>query len=384
MKGFLLVTGQRAVLKHCYVELCYFLFLTFICALIYIPNAGYWIVTYQSTEDHSATMFKLESYIAPLLLGYIDKYVKLKKEDFQLSLWGGDAVLNKLDLRLDVIEGAIQLPITFKSGHIHELRIHVPWTKLGSEPIVITINTIECILKLRDTGNEESDRSSVASDSNRPTGATARPKISRQEGGEDLPPGYLQSLMNRIIHNVNIVVNNLILKFVEDDIVLSVNVKSAECYSVNQSWLRSFIELSMPDMVLRRIVDLHDLTVCLDKRNASGKIESYQAPLLYRCSLTCRLHMIYDSLHAKLPAITKLHVLCDKLDISLTDTQVPMFFRLIELCIALYYGSLDASEPPPSNMSDVAESSKTDTMQAGKELSEDDIMSGRSIIAYIM
>ena len=87
-------------------------------------------------------------------MGYIDKYVKLKQEDFQLSLWGGDAVLNKLDLRLDAIEKAIHLPITFKSGFIHELRLHVPWTKLGSEPVVVTINTIECILKLRDSSDE--------------------------------------------------------------------------------------------------------------------------------------------------------------------------------------------------------------------------------------
>ncbi len=29
-------------------------------------------------------MFKLESYIAPLLMGYIDKYVKLRQEDFQV------------------------------------------------------------------------------------------------------------------------------------------------------------------------------------------------------------------------------------------------------------------------------------------------------------
>ena len=49
----------------------------------------------------------------------------------QLSLWGGDAVLNKLDLRLDAIEHALNLPIAFKSGQIYELRIHVPWTKLG-------------------------------------------------------------------------------------------------------------------------------------------------------------------------------------------------------------------------------------------------------------
>ena len=30
-------------------------------------------------------MFKIESYITPLLMGYIDKYVKLKKEDFQVG-----------------------------------------------------------------------------------------------------------------------------------------------------------------------------------------------------------------------------------------------------------------------------------------------------------
>ena len=49
-------------------------------------------------------MFKLESYITPLIMGYVDKYVKLRQEDFQLSLWGGDAVLNNLDLRLDELE----------------------------------------------------------------------------------------------------------------------------------------------------------------------------------------------------------------------------------------------------------------------------------------
>ena len=46
--------------------------------------------------------------------------------------------------------------------------------------------------------------------------------------------------------------------------------------------LRSFIELSMPELVLRRMINFHDLTMCLDKRNASGKIEHYQDPLLYR------------------------------------------------------------------------------------------------------
>ena len=296
-------------------------------------------------------MFKLESYIAPLLMGYIDKYVKLQQEDFTLSLWGGDAVLNKLDLRLDAIESALNLPITFKSGHIYELRIHVPWTKLGSEPVVITINTIECILKLRDSASEDAESSSMkSSGSGSRLAMQGKQRPKRQAEADDLPPGYLQSLVNRIVNNVNIVINNLILKFVEDDIVLSVNVKSAECYSVNQDWTRAFIELAIPELVLRRVFDFNDLTICLDKRNASGKIDTYQDPLLYRCSVTCRIHMVYDSLHAKLPAITKFNLLCEKLGLTLTDTQVPMFFRLIELCVAIYYGTLElpgAAGGPP-------------------------------------
>lgn len=135
-------------------------------------------------------MFKVESYITPIILSYVDKYIKnFRPEDsqvtmhandilalspkcyliFQVSLWGGDATFHNLDLRLEVLEQELQLPFSFVSGHIHELLIHVPWTKLPSEPITITINTIgkclpkdssyplslvisfplECILKLR-------------------------------------------------------------------------------------------------------------------------------------------------------------------------------------------------------------------------------------------
>ena len=43
-------------------------------------------------------MFKIESLLTPWLLGYLDKYIKLKPEDFKLSLWDGDVVFKKLDL----------------------------------------------------------------------------------------------------------------------------------------------------------------------------------------------------------------------------------------------------------------------------------------------
>ena len=242
---------------------------------------------------------------------------------------------------MEAIEKASSLPITLTSGHIHDLRLHVPWTKLGSEPVRITFNTIECVVKLRESACD--DGSSAAS-----TGSNKQlqqPSIKgKHQGATDLPPGYLQSWVNSIVNNLNIVVNNLILKFVEDDIVLSVNVKSAECYSVDGDWSRAFVELAVPDLVLRREIDFQDITVCLDKRNASGKIETYQDPLFYRCSMTCRLHMTYDSPNSKFPSLTKFNVFCERLELSLTDIQLPMFARLMELCLAIYYGELDTTQ----------------------------------------
>ncbi|GFR59584.1 vacuolar protein sorting-associated protein 13B [Elysia marginata] len=284
-------------------------------------------------------------------MGYLDKYVKLRQEDFQLSLWGGDAVLNNLDLRLDELEKVVQLPVMFQSGHIHELRLHVPWTKLGSEPVVITINTVECIVKVRDTAYEAGSSGKSASP---PARSQQRPKTKRRaQPTEDLPPGYLQSIVNRIVNNVTFIMNNLILKFVEDDIVLSVNIKSAECYSVDKEWNRAFVDLSPHDLALRKIINFADLTVCLDKTNASGHIESYQEPMAYRCAVTCRFHMEYDSVTAKFPRASRFNLYCDTLNLTLTDTQLPMFVRLVQLCIAMYYGLLDIPAPPSPRSSSV-------------------------------
>uniref|UniRef100_A0A8C3RDG3 Vacuolar protein sorting 13 homolog B n=1 Tax=Cyanoderma ruficeps TaxID=181631 RepID=A0A8C3RDG3_9PASS len=288
----------------------------------------------------------LESYVTPILMSYVNRYIKnLKPSDLQLSLWGGDVVLSKLELKLDVLEQELKLPFTFLSGHIHELRIHVPWTKLGSEPVVITINTMECILKLKD-GAQEDHESCGSSSTNRSTTESMKSAVKSRRVQQsaspdpDLPPGYVQSLIRRVVNNVNIVINNLILKYVEDDIVLSVNITSAECYTVDEFWDQAFMDISATDLILRKMINFSDCTVCLDKRNASGKIEFYQEPLLYKCSFRTRLHFTYDNLNSKMPSIIKIHTLVESLKLSISDQQLPMFIRIMQLGIALYYGEI--------------------------------------------
>ncbi|RZB39380.1 Chorein N domain containing protein [Asbolus verrucosus] len=186
-------------------------------------------------------MFKLESYIAPILLSYVDKYIKnFRLEDSQVSLWGGDASFHNLDLRLEVLEQELQSPFSFISGHIRELLIHVPWTKLTSEPITITINTIECVLKLKDANDAVVSESSPTRDKHK------KNTSHRQE--VEAPPNYVQLLINKI--------------YVEEDIVLSMNVKHLKVESCNEKWESAYTDISPTQVVMRKVIGVNDLTKC--------------------------------------------------------------------------------------------------------------------------
>lgn len=63
-----------------------------------------------------------------------------------MSLWDGEGLFQNLELDLDVLEKELNLPFIVISGHINQLLIRVPWTKLGSEAVKITIDTIGKII----------------------------------------------------------------------------------------------------------------------------------------------------------------------------------------------------------------------------------------------
>lgn len=268
-------------------------------------------------------MFRIESYITSIILSYVEKYVKnLRRQDAQVSLWDGEGLFQNLELDLDVLEKELNLPFIVISGHINQLLIRVPWTKLGSEAVKITIDTIECVLKLKTPQqrkakkNDTSDRAST-------------------DYNELPPPSYVQSLINKIVGNLSVTCNNVILKYIEDDIVLSMNIKSITLDSCNSNWIPDIIELTPSQLTLRKIINLSDVTICLDRRNASGCIETYLEPLLYKCSLSMRLCRMFRSPHSARPYTTQMDIFCSKIAFILTEPQLPMFLRLLTLILEL-------------------------------------------------
>jgi vacuolar protein sorting-associated protein 13B len=279
---------------------------------------------------------------------------------------------SRLDLRLNVIENLTNIPITFKSGVIHELRIHIPWTRITSEPVVVTINTLEFVAKLKDihsTRNSTNTSNTSFSNLNKSTSSnhfsnSESQSLQLQQQVAAPPAGYIQNIIKKILCNICIIVNNVIVKFVEDDMVLSINMKSAECFSVNSLWEKTFVDIGnnlnaqaqtdtpqIDEHHLRKIIQLNDVTICLDRLDSknSNKISFYQDPLIYRCSIQSRLDFKFSSnlnltnIDQQLKLI-KMNFYCRKFDISITDKQLPIFIRLLELILAIGDGSLILKE----------------------------------------
>ncbi|XP_032579055.1 vacuolar protein sorting-associated protein 13B isoform X2 [Drosophila sechellia] len=306
-------------------------------------------------------MFKLESYITPILLSYVAKYVKnFRDEDAQVSLWEGEVTFQNLDLRLEVLEEELNLPVELVSGHIHELSILVPWTKLMSEPVKIVINTIEFVAKLPDSESKQR-RASFQREQRR---KSKRESVEQPDQTKSPGPASSSSVVNKIINNISLQCHNIILKYVEDDIVVSMNVQTLNFSSAGEDWKPTMVDIHPVSVVMRKLLQVSDLTICLDKRNTAGRIEVCQEPVLYRCTLECRVLRKYNANTVSTTSTTRIGVFTKSLDINVSSLQFPMVMRLVKMLLELKPAEFEEDPQNSEDQEAVAEGSES---QQGNE-----------------
>ncbi|XP_039493419.1 vacuolar protein sorting-associated protein 13B isoform X3 [Drosophila santomea] len=312
-------------------------------------------------------MFKLESYITPILLSYVAKYVKnFRDEDAQVSLWEGEVTFQNLDLRLEVLEEELNLPVELVSGHIHELSILVPWTKLMSEPVKIVINTIEFVAKLPDSQSKQR-RASFQREQRR---KSKRDSVEQPDQTKSPGPASSSSVVNKIINNISLQCHNIILKYVEDDIVVSMNVQTLNFSSAGEDWKATMVDIHPVSVVMRKLLQISDLTICLDKRNTAGRIEVCQEPVLYRCTLECRVLRKYNANTVTTTSTTRIGVFTKSLDINVSSLQFPMVMRLVKMLLELKPAEFEEDPQNPEDQEAVAEGSESQqgTESAGQSV----------------
>ena len=72
----------------------------------------------------------------------IGKYVDgLDADSLNVGLWSGQIDLNNVSLRPDAVD-SLHLPLKVKRGFVGSINVKVPWTKLGSQSVVITVREV--------------------------------------------------------------------------------------------------------------------------------------------------------------------------------------------------------------------------------------------------
>ncbi|KAH8877398.1 Vacuolar protein sorting-associated protein 13B [Schistosoma japonicum] len=287
--------------------------------------------------------FKLETYVGKLLMSYLNKYIKLRDDQFAMSIWDGDLILTQLDLRLDFLEDIIPLPVNFRSGRVHELRIHVPWTKLNSEHIIITLNTVECIFGLK-----KPDTNKAEQNIQNPANVMDLYGCKNQSMPANVSPGYLEGFIYRLLSNIHFVVHNLNLKFMVEDLVLSLSLNKGDCFVTDFSGNPTFADINpRSTYVVNRLAQFFDLTICLDRAGPNGYVEVYEDPIAFRFNMSCFIQIICTpsakclTIHQTL--LTNLKIHCETLVAHIGPVQIPLLCRLIQIFLNVSTETFDWS-----------------------------------------
>lgn len=151
----------------------------------------------------------------------------------------------------------------------------------------------------------------------------------------------MATLVNKIANNISIQCHNIIFKYVEEDLVMSMNIQLLSINSADANWKPAFVDISPTKVVLRKIIQVTNLTICLDKRNEIGKIEMCQEPILYRCSMNLHLLRRYNAPTSHKASLLRCDLHSDSMLINVSSVQFPMAMRLFNLLQALKDGSLE-------------------------------------------
>ncbi|CCD24807.1 membrane morphogenesis protein VPS13 NDAI_0D04940 [Naumovozyma dairenensis CBS 421] len=237
----------------------------------------------------------LESLATTLLNRLLGSYVEnFDPAQLKMGIWSGDARLENLKLRKDCLD-RLELPIDVKYGVLGKLILNVSWSNLKNKPVKISIedcyficsprtklsyNTQEQIerdLRLKLSKLAEWELANRVKSSN-----DSQPSSSSQQQQNNNDTSFTQSLVTKIIDNLQVTIKNIHIRYEDMDSVFSkdpcafgLTLKQLSAVSTNEDWEPSFIELTQ--IITHKLLTLDSFSAYWNT-NATSLLEDEMIP----------------------------------------------------------------------------------------------------------
>src|SRR5690242_5356103 len=84
----------------------------------------------------------LERVLVRIFGNYVEEF---NPSSLHLSVWNGNVELSNVRLKASLFD-SIQAPFHFHCGVISKLQLKIPWTKLNSAPVQLTVDGVYVLL----------------------------------------------------------------------------------------------------------------------------------------------------------------------------------------------------------------------------------------------
>ncbi|URE38071.1 vacuolar protein [Musa troglodytarum] len=155
----------------------------------------------------------LEDKVAFLLQKYLGNYVRgLSKEALKISVWQGDVELSNMQLRPEALN-ALKLPVKVKAGFLGSVKLKVPWSRLGQEPVLVYLDRILLLAEPATQIEGCSEDAVQEAKKNQVKELEMKLLESQQQLKSEMNTSWLGSLINTIIGNLKLSITNIHIRY---------------------------------------------------------------------------------------------------------------------------------------------------------------------------
>ncbi|KAM7253912.1 hypothetical protein ACFE04_031594 [Oxalis oulophora] len=211
----------------------------------------------------------LEDQVAYLLQRYLGNYVRgLNKEALKISVWQGDVELTNMQLKPDALN-ALKLPVKVKAGFLGSVKLKVPWSRLGQDPVLVSLDRIFLLAEPATHVEGSSEDSIQEAKKNRVREMEMRLLEKAEQFKAEMNKSWLGSLINTIIGNLRLSISNIHIRYEDLEsnpghpFAAGVTLEKLSAVTVDECGQETFITGGSLDQIQKSVV-LDQLAVYLD------------------------------------------------------------------------------------------------------------------------
>ncbi|PIN17888.1 hypothetical protein CDL12_09445 [Handroanthus impetiginosus] len=227
----------------------------------------------------------LEDQVAYLLQRYLGNYVRgLNKEALKISVWQGDVELTNMQLKPEALN-ALKLPVKVKAGFLGSVRLKVPWSRLGQDPVLVYLDRI-FLLAEPATQVEGSNEDAIQEvKKSRIREMEMKLLESRQQLSSEMNKSWLGSLINTVIGNLKLSISNIHIRYEDLEsnpghpFAAGVTLDRLSAFTVDDKGEETFITGGALERI-QKSVELERIAIYLDSDISPWHVEKPWEDLL--------------------------------------------------------------------------------------------------------